>query len=151
MSSLKSLQIEIEGQKYICKIQIVDELIQSNLYLENKLMYRGNIFLEKIQYQIKTFFDYNINEIFDEIKQLNDDNFSIIKENNNYKLKIEFSILRKKSNLIIDLNENIEIINSYEKIIKEKDEIIAGLKEKINELEDQLIEKKESKKKKNKL
>lgn len=147
MSTLKSLELENEGQKYTCNIQIIDGLIQSSLYLEDKLKYRGNIFLEKIQCQIKAFFDYNINEIFYEINQLNDDNFSIIKEDNKYKLKIEFTILRKSINLIIDLNEDMEIINHYENIIKEKDQTISELKERIKELEDQLNEKKENIKK----
>jgi hypothetical protein len=119
------LELENEGQKYTCNIQIIDGLIQTNLYLEDKLKYRGNIFLEKIQCQIKAFFDYNINEIFDEINQLNNDNFSIIKENDKYKLKIEFTILRKPINLIIDLNEDMEIIDRYENIIKEKDQTIS--------------------------
>ena len=145
MSSLKSLEIEIDGQKYTCKIQIINELMQSNIYLDNKLKYTGNIFLEKIQFQIKAFFDYNINEIFDEINQLNNDSFSIIKDNNKYKLKIEFIILRKKRNIIIDLNEGNEIINNYENKIKEKDEIISQLKERIKTLEEQLNEKKENK------
>ena len=146
MSSLKSLELEIEGQKYTCNIQIIDELMQSNLFLANKLKYRGNTFLEKIQCQIKAFFDYNINEIFEEINKLNDDNFSIIKENDKYKLKIDFIILNKKRNLIVDLNENIEIINKYENIIKEKDEIISELKSKIEALEAKLIETKENEK-----
>ena len=44
--------------------------------------------LEKIQIKIKTFLDYNINEIFEEINKLNNNNFIIIKENNKYILKI---------------------------------------------------------------
>ena len=82
-SLIKLINIEYEGIKYICKIEIIEEeLINVNIFLDNKLKYKGNIFLEKIQIQIKTFFDYNINEIFEEIKQLDNNNFSIIKENN---------------------------------------------------------------------
>ena len=95
---LKSIEINNEGNKYTCKIELIGELIQTNLFLDNKLKFKGNIFLEKIQSQIKAFFDYNINEIFEEINQLNFDNFLIIKENNKYKLKIEFIKKEKKYN-----------------------------------------------------
>ena len=126
-SLAKSVQIEYEGIIYICKIEIKDEeLININIYLDNKLKYKGNICLEKIQIKIKTFLDYNINEIFEEINKLNNNNFIIIKENNKYKLKIKFIILRRENYLYINLNENI---------IKEKDNIILELKEKIKFLE----------------
>ena len=145
---LRSIEIINEGQKYICKIDIIGDLIQANIFLDTTLKFKGNIFLEKIQSQIKTFFDYNLNEIFEEINQLNSNNFSIIKENNKYKLKIEFIILRKKKNIIIDLignqeddNKMKDIIKNYEEIIKEKDNIILDLKEKIKKLEELLIEK----------
>ena len=133
-SSLKSIEITYEGKKYICKIDLIEEFIQTNLFLDNKLKYKGDIFLEKIQSQIKTFLDYNIKEILEEINQLNSNNFSLIKENNKYKLKIEFIILRKKRILIIDLNENkkeITINDNYENKIKEKDNIISEFTEKI--------------------
>ena len=134
-SLIKSIEIEYEGRIYICKIEIKDEeLININIYLDNKLKYKGNIILEKIQIQIKTFLDYNINEIFEEINKLNNNNFKIIKENNKYKLKIKFIILRRKKYLYINLNEN----KDYENIIKEKDNIILKLKEKIKLLEDKL-------------
>ena len=96
-SLIKSINVEYEGRIYICKIEIIyEELININIYLDNKLKYKGNIYLEKIQIQIKTFLDYNINEIYEEINKLNNNNFKIIKENNKYKLKIQFIILRKK-------------------------------------------------------
>ena len=75
-SLLKSINIEYEGRIYICKIEIIDEeLININIYLDNKLKYKGNIYLEKIQIQIKTFLDYNINEIYEEINKLNNNNY----------------------------------------------------------------------------
>ena len=145
---LKSIEIINEGKKYICKINITEDMIQANIFLDDKLKYKGNIFLEKIQSQIKTFFDYNLNEIFEEINQLNSNDFSIIKENNNYKLKIEFIILRKKRSIIINLvdnekevDKNKDIIKNYEKIIKEKDNIILDLKEKIKKLEKEKTQK----------
>ena len=138
----KSIEIEYEGRKYICKIEIIEEeLININIYLNNKLKYKGNIILEKIQIQIKAFLDYNINEIFEEISLLDNDNFAIIKENNKYKLKIKFIILRRKKYLYINLNNNINNNEYYENIIKEKDKIIFELNKKIKLLEEQLKDK----------
>ena len=50
----------------------------------------GNISLPRIQIQITTFINYNIKEIFEEINRLNVNNYKIIKDNNKYKLRIEF-------------------------------------------------------------
>ena len=144
-SLIKIIDIEYEGIKYICKIKIIEEeLININIYLNNELKYKGNILLDKIQIQIKTFLDYNINEIFEEINKLNNNNFKIIKENNKYKLKIKFIILRRKKYLYINLNNNNNNINRneyYEKIIKEKDNKIYELNKKIKLLEEQLKDK----------
>ena len=86
---LKIVEIKFEEQKYICKIQITDdESIDVSIFLLNSLVYKGNIHLESIKMQIGNFYDYNINEIYEEIYQLNFDNFSITKEFGKFKLKI---------------------------------------------------------------
>ena len=103
---LKSIEIENEGKKYNCKIQIIKELLDISLYLDNIIQYEGYISLPKIQIQISTFIDFNINEIFEEINLLNNDNFSLIKIEDKYKLKIKFIILRKEKYLLINLNKN---------------------------------------------
>ena len=101
---LKIVEIKFEEQKYICKIQnIDDELIGVSVFLLNSLLYKGNIHLESIREQIITFYNYNIKEIYEEIYQLNFDDFSLTKEFNKYKLKIKFIILKKEINLLIDL------------------------------------------------
>ena len=47
-SLIKIIDIEYEGIKYICKIKVIEEdLININIYLNNELKYKGNIFLEK--------------------------------------------------------------------------------------------------------
>jgi len=136
-SIIKLINIEYEGIIYMCKIELKEEeIININIYLDNKLKYLGNIFLEKIQIQIKAFLDYNINEIFEEINKLDNNNFSIIKENNKYKLKIKFIILRRKKYLYINLNSNNNNNEYYENIIKEKDKIIYEFNKKL--LEEQL-------------
>ena len=107
---IKSIEIENEGNKYICKIQIIKGILNVSIYINNTI-YEGNIKLNNIQNQIEVFNDYNIDEIFKEINILNKNNFKLIKENNNkYKLIIKFIILRRKKNLYIDLynNDNID-------------------------------------------
>ena len=146
-SLIKLIHIEYEGIKYICKVKIIEEdLINISIYSDNILKYRGNIFLEKIQSQIKTFFDYNITEVFEEINQLNNNNFSIIKQNDKYKLKIKFIILRRKKYLYIDLNDYNNNNDNYERLIKEKDNIIFELNKKIKLLKEQLKNKKDNSK-----
>ena len=150
--SLKNIEIENEGNKYICKIQIIKDILEISLFLNNSLKYEGYITLINIQNSIGTFIDYNINEIFEEINLLNSNNFSLIKELNKYILKIKFIILRKEKYLLINLNENknIEKDDLMNNIIKLK-EIIKIKDEKIKYLEEELkkyIKKEEIKNKK---
>ena len=146
---IKSIEIENEGNKYICKIQIIKQILNISLYINNNILkYEGNITLNKIQNQIGAFNDYNINEIFEEINILNNNNFILIKENNNkYKLKIEFIILRRKKYLYTKLyNDNnkedyIKYISELKEIIKMKDEEIKLLKDKLNKNKNEEIKK----------
>ena len=110
---LKTVQI-IEGQNtYKCQIQTIQDFLQVSLFIGGNLKQEGNIHITKIQNQILTY-GYNINEIFEEINVLSQESFSIIKEANKDKIKIEFIILRKKKYLYIDLikEENININNN---------------------------------------
>ena len=135
---IKSIEIENEGNKYKCNIQIIKEIINISIYINNNI-YEGNITLNKIKNQIETFNDYNINEIFEEINILNNNNFKLIKENDKYKLKIKFIILRRKKYLYINLynnnidkNELIKYISKLKEIIKIKDKKIKELENKLN-------------------
>ena len=139
-SIIKSIEIENEGNKYICNIQIIKEILNISININNNI-YEGNIKLNKIKNEIETFNDYNINEIFEEINILNKNNYKLIKENNNkYKLKIKFIILRRKKYLYINLynnnnidkNELIKYISKLKEIIKIKDKKIKELKNKLN-------------------
>ena len=138
---IKSIEIENEGNKYKCNIQIIKEILNISININNNI-YEGNITLNKIKNEIETFNDYNINEIFEEINILNKNNYKLIKENNNkYKLKIKFIILRRKKYLYINLynnnkdidkNELIKYISKLKEIIKIKDKKIKELKNKLN-------------------
>ena len=141
-TGLKTVQI-IEGQNtYKCQIQTIQDFLQVSLFIGGNLKQEGNIHITKIQNQILTY-GYNINEIFEEINALNQESFSIIKEANKDKIKIEFIILRKKKYLYIDLikeenininnNDLIKTITELKEIIKSKDEKIKSLEEKLNQ------------------
>ena len=140
-SNIKTLEIKECENKYKCQIQIIKNFIQVSLYIDNILKHQGNIHISKIQCQIYALADYTINEIFEEINILNNDNFNIIKDNNNkYKLEIKFIVLRKNKYLYIDLIENeninnndlINTITELKEIIKNKDEKIKLLEEELN-------------------
>ena len=141
-TGLKTVQI-IEGQNtYKCQIQTIQDFLQVSLFIGDNLKQEGNIHITKIQNQILTY-GYNINEIFEEINALKQESFSIIKEANKDKIKIEFIILRKKKYLYIDLikeenininnNDLIKTITELKEIIKSKDEKIKSLEEKLNQ------------------
>ena len=135
---IKSIDEENKGNKYKCKIQIIKEILNISIYGNNST-YEGNITLNKIQNQIETFNEYNMNEIFEEIKILNDNNFKLVKENNNkFKLKIKFIILRRKKNLYINLYNNNIDKNNLIKYILELKEIIRAKDKKIKLLENKL-------------
>jgi len=137
---IKSLEIENEGNKYKCKIQIINEILNITILINNNI-YEGNTRINKIKNEIEIFNDYNINEIFEEINILNNNNFKLVKENNNkYKLKIKFIILRRKKYLNINLfnsnnidkNNLIKYISELKEIIKIKDKKIKLLENKLN-------------------
>jgi len=140
---VKSIEIENKedkGNKYFCKIQLINEILNASLYMNNnKLICEGNMTLNKIQNQIGAFNDYNINEIFEEINMLNNKSFNLIKENNKNKLEIIFMILRRKKYLYINLDDNnnsqedyIKCITELKEIIKMKEQTIKLLEEKLN-------------------
>ena len=139
--SIKSLEINNEGNIYKCQIQIIKNFIVVSIYLNNELKYEGNISLPRIQIQITTFINYNIKEIFEEINRLNVNNYKIIKDNNKYKLRIEFEILRKINELYIELEEYNKLnkddilkeIIELKEIIKNKDNEIKILKDELNQ------------------
>ena len=112
-----------------------------SLYINNEIKYEGNISLPRIQIQISTFINYNINDIFEEINILNINNFKLIKIDNKYKLKIEFIILRKINELYIELEEYNKLnkddilkeIIQLKEIINNKDNQIKSLKNELNQ------------------
>ena len=135
---MKEIEINKRDDIYICQIQIIKDFLQVSLYSKNKLRHQGSIHISKIQSYLGIF-DYNIEEIFEVIKTLNPDNFSLKKEIKECKLKIEFLILRKKKFIYIDLNDNISLTkNELIKTVSELKEIIKNKDNKIKLLEEEL-------------
>ena len=137
--SLKNIEINFEKKKLNCTIQIIKEFLV--ISINGSFKFEGNIHLSEIKNQIIPFSDYNINDIFNEIDLLNKDNFTIIKENCKHKLKIKFIILGNERDLIINLDENININLSKKELvnhISQLKEIIKNKDEKIRKLEDKL-------------
>ena len=137
--NFKEFEINESENKYKCQIQIIKKFLCISLYNENKLKNKGYIHISNIQYSLGIY-NFEINDIFDEINKLNNDKFKIIKDINKYQLKIEFKIINKKRYIYIDLNENENINNEneYIKEIKELKEIIKMKDNKIKLLEEEL-------------
>jgi len=117
-TDFKIVKINEGGIKLKCQIQIIKTFLQVSIFFENILKYEGSISLPKIQNQIYAFTTYNINDIFEEINLLNSQNFYLIKEAEDYILKIEFIILRRKLSLYINLNDNKNINLNKDDLIK---------------------------------
>ena len=138
---IKEIEINEDDNKYKCLIQIIKEFLHVSLYDSDILKYKGYMHISNIQHNLGIY-NFNIDDIFDEVKKLNNDKFSIIKVINKYNLKIEFKILNKKRNINIDLNENnneniknndyIKTINELKELIKIKDNRIRLLEEELN-------------------
>ena len=133
----KEIELSDGDNKYICSIQKNKNYLEIFLNNNNVIKYKGNIYVSNIEY-ILGICNFNINDIFHEIYNLNKNKFNIKKDNNKYQLKIEFIILNQKRYLNIDLNEYIEnendtkFINELKEIIKDKDNKIKLLKEELN-------------------
>ena len=141
-TGIKTIEINESGNRYKCHIQTIKDFIQISLFINDNNKQEGRIHLSQIQTQL-CFYNFNINEIFEDINLLNDKSFSIIKKEDKYILKIEFIILRKKQYLEIELisnnninnNDLIQTITELKQIIKEKDNEIISLKNKLKQYE----------------
>ena len=139
--NIKEIYVNEDDNKYKCLIQVIKEFLHVSLYDNNVLKYKGYLHISNIQNSLGIY-NFNIDDIFNEVRDLNNDKFNLIKDINKYQLKIEFKILNKKRNINIDLNENdnqniknndfIKTINELKEIIKMKDNRIQLLEEELN-------------------
>ena len=123
-SNIGIKEVELRDGEHVlkCEIQIIDKFFQASIFdSENTLLHQGDIHVNRIRAQIYAFTDVRIGEIFDEINKLGNDKFSYLKDQK--KLQIEFTILDRKKNITICLNDNLAN-NDYIRTIKElKDQI----------------------------
>ena len=108
------------------------KFIVVSINLNNELKYEWNFSLPRIKIQITRFINYIIKEIFEEIDRLNVNNFKIIKDDNKYKLWIEFEILRKLNELYIEYNK-LNKDDILKEIIKNKNNEINIIKDELNQ------------------
>ena len=92
--NLKEIEL-IEGNiKYKCEIQkekdVLGDYLDISVY-NNKIKYKGRIHIYYIQYQLGVL-NYNIDDIFNSIYILNNNNFKLIDNDNKYQLQIELII-----------------------------------------------------------
>lgn len=134
-TNIKTIEIKNKKQKLIVKIQIIKSNLFALLYRDSSLIYESLMSLPKIQCQIGAFIEYDINEIYEEINLLKNNDFILIKEKDKYILTIKFTSFRKKKNLIIELKPKNSILNDdlINEIIKLK-EIIKIKNDEINYL-----------------
>ena len=124
--ALEPKEVVIKGENtYKYYIQIKDNMF---IQVKNKnSTVQGIISLFKIRTQINEFFDFNINEIFEEINDLKDNNFQII--NNIFSIK--FKILKRERKIFINL---VDINNNAQNRLRsDLDEFIKKRKKKLNQ------------------
>jgi len=97
--NLKEIELILENIKYKCKIQKTKkddhvDYLDISVY-NNQIKYKGLIHIHNIEYQLGVL-NFNIDDIFKSIYILNNNQFKLKKDDNKYKLEIEFIILEKK-------------------------------------------------------
>ena len=126
--NIKEIELILENIKYKCEIQKKEkddhvDYLDISVY-NNQIKYKGLIHIYNIEYQLGVL-NYNIDDIFKSIYILNNNKFKLKKDDNKYKLEIEFIILDKKRYINIELYDNINNNNEYIK------EIIKAIKNQI--------------------
>ena len=100
--NLKEIELILENIEYKCEIKkekdVLGDYLDISVY-NNKIKYEGLIHIYYIQYQIGVL-NYYIDDIFNSIYILNNNNFKLIDNDNKYKLQIELIILTQKRYII---------------------------------------------------
>ena len=117
--NIKEIELMEGNNKYKCQIELINKYLQISIYTKI-IKYEGKIYISNVEYNLGLF-NYKINEIFDEIYNLTNNKFNLIKDIDKYILKIEFIILNKKRLYETIHNDNN---NDYIKTIKELNEKI---------------------------
>ena len=121
--NIKEIELMEGNNKYKCQIELINKYLQISIYTKI-IKYEGKIYISNVEYNLGLF-NYKINEIFDEIYNLTNNKFNLIKDIDKYILKIEFIILNKKRLYETihndNNNDNNKTIKELNEKIKEKD------------------------------
>ena len=137
---MKKNKYKIQIQKFYIKIESAnDQLINIEINEDGLNKFKGSINLKDIYSQISVFDEYKMEEYFNLINYLKEDNFIISKESNQYKLEILCQVLKKIKKLSINLspaNESICVLLKHLwQIQKKQEDRIKQLKSLLNELQ----------------
>ena len=113
---LQQLEIDFNGKKLQLEKNFEKNSVDIYLTSYNK-NFRGSVVLEEIVSQIPLFEDYNIQEVFDVIKEQKLENYSLIEEVGKYYLTIKILILKREKKLNINL---VAFEKTFEKTNSEK-------------------------------
>ena len=146
---MSKIDVEFNSYKFNIEIKIESNYINFFIISNNFKNFQGSLSLEEIITQISLFEDYNIQEIYEILKELNSEKFILNENSGKYQLNIKISILKKEKILKVELVEfektKDQLISDLQNIKSENNSKITNLKEKyVNLLKEceELVQKK---------
>ena len=146
---MSKIEIEFNSYKFNIEIKIESNYINFFILSNNFKNFQGSLSLEEIISQISLFEDYNIQEIYEILKELNSEKFILNENSGKYQLNIKINILKKEKLLKVELVEfektKDQLISDLQNIKSENNTKITNLKEKyVNILKEceELVQKK---------
>ena len=146
---MSKIEIEFNSYKFNIEIKIESNYINFFIISNNFKNFQGSLSLEEIITQISLFEDYNIQEIYEILKELNSEKFILNENSGKFQLNIKINILKKEKLLKVELVEfektKDQLISDLQNIKSENNSKITNLKEKyVNLLKEceELVQKK---------
>ena len=146
---MSKIEIEFNSYKFNIEIKIESNYINFFIISNNFKNFQGSLSLEEIITQISLFEDYNIQEIYEILKELNSEKFILNENSGKFQLNIKINILKKEKLLKVELVEfektKDQLISDLQNIKSENNTKITNLKEKyVNILKEceELVQKK---------
>ena len=146
---MSKIEIEFNSYKFNIEIKIESNYINFFIISNNFKNFQGSLSLEEIISQISLFEDYNIQEIYEILKELNSEKFILNENSGKFQLNIKINILKKEKLLKVELVEfektKDQLISDLQNIKSENNTKITNLKEKyVNLLKEceELVQKK---------
>ena len=131
---MSKIEIEFNSYKFNIEIKIESNCINFFILSHNFKNFQGCLSFEEIISQISLFEDYNIQEIYEILKELNSEKFILNENSGKYQLNIKINILKKEKILKVELVEfektKDQLISDLQNIKSENNSKITNLKEK---------------------